>query len=125
LLARRRAIGSRTWREFMFEIAAAQGARSVDLSEVAKLAAAVVSLGESPRLLRLASSSLIDVVRELGQLMLVNPDRADMHRAAIEALIRDGQAAIRGLLAAAEEAELKAAPARAEIARVMKTVAVR
>ncbi len=122
LLERKRAVGARTWREYMFGVKPPRGGAAVDLSKIAGLSAAVTALQYAPRSLRKARKDVLGAVGELTRLSILNPERAELHRRTIEVTLREVRAAIAHLDAEIDRSELAAAPARDEIARVLRLV---
>ena len=122
LLQRKRAVGARTWREFMFGVKAPRGAAAVDLSKIADLSGAVAALQQAPRSLRKARKDLLAALDQLTRLSILNPERADLHRRSIELTVREVRAAVAHLDAQIDRCELEAAPARDEISRVLRLV---
>jgi hypothetical protein len=123
LVDRKHAVGARTWREFLFGVSASSDDRSVDLSKVAAVSGAVRALQSGPRSVHEASEALLRVAGRFTELMLLNPDRAELHRRSIETTLRDVRAAIESLNKVIEASELACAPPRDEITRVLKLVA--
>lgn len=125
LLEQKRAVGARTWREFMFSLRPLRNAGAVDLSKVARMTTAIAALQEGPRSLRTARAELLESVDRLARLSILNPERAELHRRGIESTLREIRVSIARIDVEIERAELAASPARDEIARVMRLVSGR
>jgi hypothetical protein len=105
----------------MFNVSS-EVSRGTDLSKVALLSATVSALQEGPTAIRDAQASLLRLVDRLNQLVLLNPDRAELNRRSIESTLRDVRKAIEALDDEVHKSELACSPARDEIVRVLKSV---